>query len=415
MKDEKNQITQQTSIDLAQTAQISNISNRITVSSELTVITYLRALPILFEVLLNGAISVMGAWTVSVIITTLVVIPPYIYFGSKLGAVRELIHWAADPAADPWHIWSWLGIPVLYTSCMLIAFIRSRFGNHTLDASESTVISYPRTLPIIFDTVANTITLIIGFLTAVYILLFSVILLLGAFHHTISTSSKDLGLLASLELFTTALLLLYVGVLKAATSGRLVSPKHELKINEKGIIKQPSLRNKKLRLLYPGWNIQLSWKNLKLTAWSMHYPNFLRSMVRRFGGRLPSKYLIFRQPWKFRPICIPVDWLQDAEKQKLLESLQRWAPDLVLDQEVTKLLVGEELARVPEYTELWMQAFADRKRKRELNADDTLQNGRYQVTERLGTGGQGTAYLAFSNVTDSINDSPEHSLELASS
>ena len=82
------------------------------------------------------------------------------------------------------------------------------------------------------------------------------------------------------------------------------------------------------------------------------------------------------------------------DKEALLAEIEKYAPRVPRDPEVL-----EYLSKPPDrsYTELWLQALSappKRERLKPLFKDALLQNGRFQVREELGSGGQGFAYLA---------------------
>jgi hypothetical protein len=97
------------------------------------------------------------------------------------------------------------------------------------------------------------------------------------------------------------------------------------------------------------------------------------------------------------PITTLVYLLNAETKRQLWQALQLWAPVSILKPEVVQLLSTDEPPRIPEFTELWMQALRDSRsgnRKSNLKPGDIMHDGQYQIVRQLGTGGQGTAYLA---------------------
>lgn len=82
------------------------------------------------------------------------------------------------------------------------------------------------------------------------------------------------------------------------------------------------------------------------------------------------------------------------DREALLAEIEKYAPRVPRDPEV-----AEYLSKPPDrsYTELWLQALSappKRERLKPLFKDALLQNGRFQIREELGSGGQGFAYLA---------------------
>lgn len=104
-----------------------------------------------------------------------------------------------------------------------------------------------------------------------------------------------------------------------------------------------------------------------------------------------------------RPRALPshVEW------SKLLNYAKEHCPNAYIDPAVFDLARPSGL---PEhtYTQLWLESMAVnpmRERDNSLTEGDELQSGGYKIEKRLGTGGQGTAYLA--------SISPERAHELA--
>src|SRR5262249_52870654 len=82
------------------------------------------------------------------------------------------------------------------------------------------------------------------------------------------------------------------------------------------------------------------------------------------------------------------------DRSRVLEAIERWAPELPRDPEVNAAL---EPPADYSYTELWMKALSappKRERLKPLAENSFLREGKYQIMGALGVGGQGTAYLA---------------------
>jgi len=82
------------------------------------------------------------------------------------------------------------------------------------------------------------------------------------------------------------------------------------------------------------------------------------------------------------------------EREYLLKSLERWAPDVSKDAEIFDVLTPP-----PDhsYTELWLQALSappKRERLTPLINGARLSDNTYTIVDQLGVGGQGTAYLS---------------------
>jgi hypothetical protein len=88
------------------------------------------------------------------------------------------------------------------------------------------------------------------------------------------------------------------------------------------------------------------------------------------------------------------DLLTQEVREKLTAALKEWAPNVLVDQEVRALL---EARPDVGYTELWISALSappGRERIAPLVAGTGLGDGKYEIDEQLGSGGQGTVYLA---------------------
>jgi hypothetical protein len=193
---------------------------------------------------------------------------------------------------------------------------------------------------------------------------------------------------------------------------------HELTIEKKGIKLQRFFSFRGSRHYLPISTVQMSWNQLNLILRSVPLFSPANVFARR-PARPVATYsppvLIFQEAGGLESIRIPVDCLQTRDKHELLAALQRSAPNLVIWKEIVDVLTSDGSPALPVYTELWMAAL-DHSRKSEtrgeLKVGDGLKDGRYEIQEKLGTGGQGTAYLAKVSTEDSNRFSsdgdPEH-------
>ena len=88
------------------------------------------------------------------------------------------------------------------------------------------------------------------------------------------------------------------------------------------------------------------------------------------------------------------------DREKMLAMIRHWAPNVPRSAEVEQAL---EPPPNHSYTEMWLQALAappKRERLKPLMDGASLQAGKYRVTNQLGVGGQGSAYLANDNIND---------------
>jgi len=88
-------------------------------------------------------------------------------------------------------------------------------------------------------------------------------------------------------------------------------------------------------------------------------------------------------------------FLSTQDRAHVLEAVEKWAPQIARDSEVIQAL---EPPADHSYTELWMKALSappKREKLKPLLFGSRLREGRYEIAEALGVGGQGTAYLAY--------------------
>jgi len=90
------------------------------------------------------------------------------------------------------------------------------------------------------------------------------------------------------------------------------------------------------------------------------------------------------------------DILNHIESGEFISALKTWAPQAVHD---CRFPTDKASGAVDDhtFTKLWFKYYsigAGRRRARQLTACDRLGDGRYRIVDRIGGGGQGTAYLA---------------------
>lgn len=94
-----------------------------------------------------------------------------------------------------------------------------------------------------------------------------------------------------------------------------------------------------------------------------------------------------------RPIKLMMDAISPDHRIRLLNAIQRWAPQCEISSELAETLLPKQNRS---YTELWLQSLStppERRNLEPLGPKQTLQQGRYEVIRSLGVGGQGRAYL----------------------
>jgi hypothetical protein len=103
-----------------------------------------------------------------------------------------------------------------------------------------------------------------------------------------------------------------------------------------------------------------------------------------------------------REIDINLSELSTEERARLFYAIRKWAPRAKVSEEAQERLIGSTVMKEAKYTEIWFDLLTSkpdpqnygRARLSELCPGDKLHSGSLQVIERLGSGGQATAYLA---------------------
>jgi hypothetical protein len=95
------------------------------------------------------------------------------------------------------------------------------------------------------------------------------------------------------------------------------------------------------------------------------------------------------------------------ERAKLFYATRKWAPHVVIDEKTQEKLLGSAVLREPQYTQVWFDLLtsktATRKRQSSLQAGEILNDGEFEIVERIASGGQATAYLAEKKSTSNQN------------
>lgn len=90
-------------------------------------------------------------------------------------------------------------------------------------------------------------------------------------------------------------------------------------------------------------------------------------------------------------------------RDKLMRALSKWVPDIPRDPELVQALSPPE---GHSYTEMWLAALSgppSRERQAPLPPQTLLRQGKYKVSSKLASGGQGTAYVCSVEIRDDIN------------
>ena len=178
---------------------------------------------------------------------------------------------------------------------------------------------------------------------------------------------------------TPLLLLLWIPLLYFAVRGAkiIVQPTH-IEISEQGV-----------RIL----RVQMGQKT-KWISWSEI--SSISLSCQRNSTSNDSQIICFNmKKKKIRPLEVRLAGLIEANgAEELLTALQKWGKEIPKDFQV---LASLESQRQNTYTELWLQSLSEppqRERLTPLCAGTQLKEAAYQITEVVGGGGQGTAYLA---------------------
>jgi serine/threonine protein kinase len=92
--------------------------------------------------------------------------------------------------------------------------------------------------------------------------------------------------------------------------------------------------------------------------------------------------------------------LSSDDKVRLFYALKTYAPDLFIPPIVQEKLIGSSVMKESRYTDLWFNMLTSTQvslRAGGLSKGDTLRDGSYTIVEKLGSGGQASAFLAKTN------------------
>lgn len=111
-------------------------------------------------------------------------------------------------------------------------------------------------------------------------------------------------------------------------------------------------------------------------------------------------------------LSIDLNAIAESDRTYLIESLEEFAPNCRVSSEVSETM----LPKTQSYTELWLQSLTEapeRKSLEPLAVGAILCDGRYEVVGKLGSGGQGCAYLC--NLLDAKSEKPVQQVVLKES
>jgi tRNA A-37 threonylcarbamoyl transferase component Bud32 len=98
-------------------------------------------------------------------------------------------------------------------------------------------------------------------------------------------------------------------------------------------------------------------------------------------------------------------FLREQDREYLARVVKLCVPDLSQDLDMQELVHLDNYQ--PSYTRLWSQSLLTppvRERRSSLEPDTALNEGRFRVIQRIGSGGQGTAYLAEARNDDAFEE-----------
>lgn len=138
--------------------------------------------------------------------------------------------------------------------------------------------------------------------------------------------------------------------------------------------------------------------------WSTIESIQLKQQVKKKGQARDLDRAIVFKPKHGPQFELSMSSLNNEERREaVLKAIQTWGSHCEIDPELYQTLSP---VRRQSYTELWLQSLNSppkRERLRPLAAGDTLQGGKYRITQLLATGGQGIAYVAHRNSSDSTS------------
>ena len=120
-----------------------------------------------------------------------------------------------------------------------------------------------------------------------------------------------------------------------------------------------------------------------------------------FSEKLESrKYILISEGETAWSRSVPINLADLNAQQRILlfHQVRHWAPTAVIDRKAQEQLVGSTVLQDDvRYTQIWFDVLSSRNkasRTSKLESGEQLLSGEWTVIDRLGTGGQATAYLA---------------------
>lgn len=154
-----------------------------------------------------------------------------------------------------------------------------------------------------------------------------------------------------------------------------------------------------------GFSLKHVTKGITLSTKTFNWTNFSRVTLQRPKGSTAAEQwqVAFHQSNGKKPVVLEFSAIKgEGDRDLFINAIEVNAPHLTRDPE---LIEAFKPAQKQSYTELWLQSLTTppkRERLAPLTPGQVLKTGRYIITEQLGTGGQGVAYLG--RATDSTKE-----------
>ncbi len=150
-----------------------------------------------------------------------------------------------------------------------------------------------------------------------------------------------------------------------------------------------------LTLTPEGFEFSLEAFGQKIFSVNKHWANYTSARLYRPAGTAGPENWKVRLHSKSGSKDELLDFaaVSSEDRVRLVRGLERMAPDCSIESELAEAMMPKQQRS---YTDLWLQSLTappERKSLEPLAPGQVLGDGRYEVLKRLGTGGQGLAYL----------------------
>jgi hypothetical protein len=149
-----------------------------------------------------------------------------------------------------------------------------------------------------------------------------------------------------------------------------------------------------LRVDAYGLQIRRKLPGLTLTCTSLPWTNVqFASLEQKSGSKMGKLCLHTSGNARHKQVDVDLGSIAEVDRQYFIESLEEFAPHCQIQSELAETVLPSQDRS---YTELWLQSLTaapDRKSLEPLTAGQILADGRYEILRKLGSGGQGMAYL----------------------